>query len=396
MLKITFICCGFCMLLACSAQKESPGSRGMQNLTAKYNYLYNAGLLLKNYEANLNDSYTTNFQQLLPLHLSAASGTGNSADLDLLISKAQTIISRKSDSKYIADAYLLLSKAYFLKGNYFLAKEYAAYVVKTYPKVLHLYIQGLDGTALNLMKLDQPTLAAPYLDTLKLNLQKAKKQKASPLATLAQNAIDGHDFQSATTYLEKALKERPEKAQQYRWTYILAQLFEQEKHYQQALYFYKKVEKSNAPFDLYFNALLSRFRLYGLLGQKDLDERKPILALLKEDKSMEFRDQLYDRLAQIEEAKADYDAAEKYNQLALQSNHQNKYQQGISYLRLADLQFQHFKDYYRATLYYDSALNTLPKHYPDYAQVRQKANDLSYLNERYATIALEEELQNPK
>ncbi len=90
------------------------------------------------------------------------------------------VISEKSNSKYIPEAYLLLAEANYLKGNYFLSKEYFDYVARTYRKDLISYSKALDGSARSLMQLDQHDQAAALLDSLEAQLPFLKKHKARP------------------------------------------------------------------------------------------------------------------------------------------------------------------------------------------------------------------------
>lgn len=232
LLKIIFICFSLCFLFACAAKEETMVSRGMQNLTAKYNYIYNARIILDHYKANLPQYVSTD-------------PAGNTEVLDKVIHKAETVISEKSFSKYKTDAYLLLGEAHFLKGNYFLAKEYFHYIVNNYSNDLPAYTMALDGTARSLMQLDSLVQAAPFLDSLEVNLPKVKKHKAAYLATLAQSKIANKDNVAAIAYLEAALKSGVNRQEGNRWTFLLAQLYETEKNHPLALRYFKKAEKQN-------------------------------------------------------------------------------------------------------------------------------------------------------
>ncbi|MET3113426.1 tetratricopeptide (TPR) repeat protein [Pedobacter sp. CG_S7] len=367
----------------------------MQNITAKYNYLYNANLILKNYEETSNDSYSTNYQQVLPIYLTTDTAVAHTQALDKIIEKARTVIAEKSYNKYMADSYLLLAKAYFFKGNYFLSLEYYDYVVQNYAADLPIYLMGLDGSARSLMQLQNLVHANPILDTLEAKLPEVKKNKVNPLATLAQSKIIKGEFGAAIIYLQAALKEGIGKNQKNRWYYILAQLYEAEKNYSKSLYYYKKVEKSNAPFDLYFNALLNRVKLNGSGKENKKSIASKLEALMKEDKNRGFLDQIYNQLAIITEENAGYSQAEKYYQRAIKENINNQYQKGFSYLQLAELYFKQFKNYPKAKVYFDSALTILPKNYPDYEIILKKGKNLEYLSKHYAIIAQQEVLQKP-
>ena len=50
-------------LSSCSAQKENLSTREVQNLTAKFNILYNARTLIKESEQRIQESYITTYDQ---------------------------------------------------------------------------------------------------------------------------------------------------------------------------------------------------------------------------------------------------------------------------------------------------------------------------------------------
>ena len=221
-LKFIFIYLGFCTLYSCSAQHNTLLSRGMQNLTAQYNYLYNA-------RAILNEEKQV--------------GSPTTEQLDQVIQKASKVISEKRYSKYLPEAYLLLAEAHFLKGNHFLSAAYFKYLSETYASDIHIHIKGLEGNARNLLQLDQQAAAVPFLDSLKVKLQLVSKHKAAPLATLAQGRIAVKDYKAAIIYLEAAIKEKNTRQQRNQWFHSLAQLYEAEKDHSKALYYTKKAEK---------------------------------------------------------------------------------------------------------------------------------------------------------
>ena len=119
------------LIYGCVANKDTTIDRRFQNLTARYNYIYNSKVLLNEHNESLLQSYTDNYEKTLPVYLDPepqvnlvlTPGVANK-QLDEVITKGQTIINDKSFSNYIDDAYMLLGKANYLKGNYFIASEY--------------------------------------------------------------------------------------------------------------------------------------------------------------------------------------------------------------------------------------------------------------------------------
>ncbi|WP_442589971.1 tetratricopeptide repeat protein [Pedobacter sp. AW31-3R] len=400
-LKLLLFCLANCLLLSCGSQKDTAMSRGMQNLTARYNYIYNSNVILDNYEESLYQNYEDNYTDILPVYTTPekfnpsapAQSPPNEGELDAIIEKSRTIIGEKSFSNYIDESYLLIGKTNYFKANYFIAQEYFDYTAKTYAGNMAVQMASLNWKARSLMQLNNLDEAALILDTVYQNLSRLKKHRSEPMATIAQMYIYQDKLTEATSMLENAVKEADLKRNRIRWTYILAQLYEKQKNYPLALEKYTRVQKSNAAFELYFNANLNRIKINGLLNGEKINRKKQLLILLKDDKNLDYNDQIYYQVAESYAADGDYTQAEKYYQLSVKNSTRNKYQKGLSYLRIADLNFKQLRNFLKAKVYYDSTVSTLPKNYPAYPQILKKSQNLEYLTKRYELISLQDTLQ---
>ena len=166
-----------------------------------------------------------------------------------------------------------------------------------------------------------------------------------------------------------------------------------QKEFEKSLDAYRKVEKSNAAFDMYFNAKLSRIRVTEQLSGNSFDRKLALTRMLKDDKNEDFKDQIYYEIAEDYYAGNDFGKAEEYYNLSVKNSTTNNVQKALSYLKIADLNFKHYSDYVTAKLYYDSTALTLPKTHPLYSAIANKAQNLAYLQQRYETINLQDTLQ---
>ncbi|MNK22645.1 Tetratricopeptide repeat protein [compost metagenome] len=394
----TVCCLLLASILGCSSQKDTVVNRKLQNLSARYNLIYNSNVLLDEYLEGVNQSRKDNFDNFLPLYHAPAIADATNAgtkikELDEVDQKARTIIAEKNISNYIDDAYILLGKTNFFQGKYYNAQAYFDYVAGAYQKNHKVYLNALNWKARSFIELDDLENAEMVLDTVIMELDSVKRQKSEPLATLAQINILKKNDKLAIEYLEKALKAGPTSLNKLRWTYTLAQLYESEKEYEKSLAAYRKVEKSNAAFDMYFNAKLSRIRITEQLNGKEFDRKLALTKLLKDDKNVDFKDQIYYEIAEDYYAGNDYGKAEEYYNLSVKNSTANNIQKALSYLKIADLNFKHYSDYVTAKLYYDSTALTLPKTHPLYTSIVNKAQNLAYLQDRYETINLQDTLQ---
>jgi len=293
-------------IYGCVANKDTAVDRRFQNLTAKYNYIYNANVLLSEYNESLLQSYADNYEKILPVYLDPepqinlvlTPGAANK-QLDEVITKGQTIINDKSFSNYIDDAYMLLGKANYLKGNYFIASEYFDYTAKTYNSDLKMFIMAMNWKARSQMELNNMVLADKIIDTMLRASDQLKKDLAEPLATAAQMRIYQKRNKEAILFLESAIALPAEKQLRIRWRFILAQLQEKEKNIRDAYANFTKVEKSNAPFEMYFHANLNRIKLRALLSGVKLNKEEQLLALLKDDKNFDYPDKFFNQLEKL-------------------------------------------------------------------------------------------------
>jgi tetratricopeptide (TPR) repeat protein len=389
------------LFYGCSTQKDNATNRSLQNLSARYNLIYNSNVLLAAYQEELAFNNKDNYENFLDIYiapptidnLSSSTPTASSKLLDEISLKAQTIIAEKGLSNYVGEAYLLLAKTNFYKGNYFTAAAYFDYTQKAYSSNHNITLNAATWKARSLMQLKSFKQADAVLDTVNNLLDSAKKDKAESFATLAQMNIYKQDIKKAIQHLEEAIKTSSIAQQKIRWSYILAQLYEHEKQYAASLDHYTKVEKSNAPFEMYFNAKLSKIRINDALSNQTSDRKQQLLKLLKDDKNFDYIDQIYYEVAQDYLARQEYDKAEEYYKLSTQKSVNNLNQKGLTYLRLADLNFKNLGNYVNAKLYYDSASATLPKNYPNYDAIVKKSQNLAYLTQRYQLIAKQDSLQ---
>jgi tetratricopeptide (TPR) repeat protein len=372
----------------------------MQNLTARYNYIYNANILLETYVSELYSTYPEDYNELLPVHISPqkfdpvnlAANTPNKV-LDEIINKSRTIIKDKSLSNYLDDAYLLLGKAEFYKGNFFLAAEYFDYVAKSYPKNTATSIDALDWQARTQMQLNEFESAATILDSLENHLAIIKKKPAEPLATLGQMALAVNRPKDAISYLEAAIQQSKLKRNSIRWHFILGQIYQDQKDHARAAAHYRKVQSSNTGFELYFNARLNLVEVNAMLSGSPLRREEQLLSLLKDEKNQEFSDQIYYKIAQYFQEQQSYKRAAAYYNKAIEAVTTNTTLKGLAYLSLAELHVTQFHDYLQAKKYYDNALSSLNKDYPDYDLIQKKSQSLDYLSSRYEAIATEDSLQ---
>ena len=366
----------------------------MQNLTAKFNILFNARTLVKESEQRIQESYLTSYDQPISVFCEPDEklGKAESANLDKAILKANIVANEKSQSRFVDDAYVLIGIANYLKADFYNSVEYFTYVYKGYPKEKDNRQAALIWRGRALMQLHRMAEAEASLDTALKYLKTSKKMVAEAYASKAQWYIYAKAYEPAIPLLNKAIKACTNKAQRIRLTFLLAQLELETGKKALASSHFTQVYKSNAAFDMAFNAHLNQLSIAEQNSSKKVDRIKTLQTLLKDDKNSDNVDQIYFQIGRSYQDAGNAKQAElNYKQSVLKSK-RNQTQKGLSYLALANLYFNQ-PDYVTAKNYYDSTLSVLPSSHPSFDAIRKKNSNLDLLTSQLIIIATEDSLQ---
>jgi len=382
------------IVAGCSLQKKSTVNRVLQNLTAHYNLLFNANELLKQRQLDYAAGFVDDYQQMLAVYPDTIGQTDAvDKDIEEAIAKANKIVSEKEQSKYLGDAYLVIGKANYLANNYFNAVEFFNYVVRSFPKRADLKQEALTWKARALLYQNNTEEAAIALDSAFANINIKKRNPANIYAAQLQYYINVQEYEGAEEMARKAIAAVNQKQLKLRWTYILGQLQELNNKNADAIASYTRIVKSNAPFDMAFNASLNRIRIQDMRDGVKQDRVALLLKLLKDNNNADFHDQIYYQVAEIYRAAHDLPKAMQYYNLSIRNSTKNRTQKGLSYLSIADIKFKNDADYVTAKSYYDNVLANLSAYYPGYRQIKLKSNNLQLLVDQLKVIAFEDTLQ---
>ena len=141
-----------------------------------------------------------------------------------------------------------------------------------------------------------------------------------------------------------------------------------------------------------FQAKINLAKSYDVNSGDRLQITKILTKMLKDDKNVDYKDQIYYALADVALRDHDTAAAVNYFRLSVSSSVKNNYQRATSALTLADIYFAK-PEYENAQAYYDTAMMSIPKDYPNYAEIEKKTKVLTDLVVNLITIQQEDSLQ---
>lgn len=194
-------------------------------------------------------------------------------------------------------------------------------------------------------------------------------------------------YDKAIDPLSKAIERTQKKQTRARLAYILAQLYERSGQSEGAYAALETVLNSAPKYEMEFNARLRQIQAGWTNGKiNSPDANKSLERMLKDDKNLEYRDQIYYVMADIALKDGLKTDAIALLRKSLDYNQGNTVQKAESYLKLANLYFE-AESFVQAKNYYDSTLTVLPATDPRYKNVSEYATNLKDIARLIQTIA---------
>ena len=397
------------MFAGCSTTKDGFVYRTYHNTTVHYNGYFNANEALKKGVAKIKEANKDDYDQILPLFIYGDEETakGSFEDMERVLEKSNKVIDKHTMkfgdreaknrkhpvlNKWIDDSYLLMGKAYFYKRNFFKAEEIFQYVGRKYKEedtqlaanvwLARSFIERKEWTrALGALNKDEPS------NKIDDALQADYYQVFAELY-IAQGSLD-----KAAEKLEEALKHIDKKRQRSRPLFVLAQLNQRLNRCAEAQRYFKEVEKSRPVYEMEFYAKINRATSYCRTSGSSAEIRAELMKMLRDDKNLNYRDQIYYALADIEIEEQHRPEAIDYLNLSLEVNVNNEKQRSKSHLRLADLYFDQ-RQYENAQVAYDSTLSHISEDHVRYKEIKARAESLTELVGYLNVIQLNDSLNH--
>lgn len=404
-------------VVACSTKKNTAITRGYHNLTSNYNILFNGDESYKSGIQKLIENYDDDFSTLLPVFFytdkNALSEIG--AEMERTIKKATKLISmhsitvkpemkpdkemsskekefynKKEYNKYVDDTYLLMGKAHFYRMEIAQAKETFDYILTNYPESKTIYETNiwLARIACEGKKFKE---AEDILQSLERNLEFPKRLRGELAATWADFYLKQERYREAIDPLLRAIDNTEHKYIRTRYHYILAQVYTLTDNNLKASQYFSRVIKMNPPYKMTFNAKINRALTYQSGAGTGKEIEKQLLKMLKDDKNIEFQDQVYYGLGNLYFTDKNLEKSIEYYKLSIQKSKTNLRQKARTSIKLADI-FYNQPDYIMAQAYYDTAILVIDESYPGYDKIYKKSLNLTTLVENIKIYESEDSL----
>lgn len=377
----------------CLALKDSTLAKFFHNVTAHYNIYFNAHEKYLSIIQQTEESYVDDYNLILSVYRfpDETIAKSNISEADEIIKKCTKILDKHKISNWVDDSYFLIARAYFYKGDYFSALETFQYVISEYENS-DLAFESMVWLAkcdYQLKKYDQ---ASALISQIK-SMQGLPAKLIKELRLLeAYLNINQKDYLSAISNLEEAISLEKKKDYKTRYTFILAQLFQTSGDFDTAIKNYEKVIKKNPAYDMAFNAKIEVSRCFEVIDEKTAKSIKARLyKMLKDDKNIQYMDQIYFEIALIDLKIGNSKSAEENLRLSLRYNKDNDNQRAFAYLKLAEFYFE-VPNYLLSKAYYDSSSTFLNEDYSGYGDLKTTSMVLSELVKHLVVVETEDSL----
>ncbi|MBO4602902.1 MAG: tetratricopeptide repeat protein [Salinivirgaceae bacterium] len=418
----TFVSMAFAamLLVCCSPTKNTPIHRGYHNLTSRYNVYFNGNEAYKSGMENIYSAHEENFALVLPVFVYSdkEAALTSYGDMNRVIEKSEKCMRKHSITakpktkkgkkltdkqkafqnkneyvKWIDNAEILEGKAKTIKQDYFAAIEQFSHIVHQYDEQ-DTKTEAYIWLARCYTEMEKYPQADDFISTITGDMSKVSRKMMAPLAqTQADIMLRQGRYADAIPYVETAVKKiRRDKREKIRLMYILAQLYQINEDNRKASEWYQKVIDKNPDYQYVFNARINKASIFSSESGGSANLQRELTKMLKDDKNTDYLDQIYYALGNIAYNEMRDDDALWYFKQSIAASTVNDNQKSISYLAVADIYFDK-PDYRNAQLYYDSAMVNLPHEYPDYQNIRRKAENLTDLVNCIETIQTQDSLQ---
>ncbi len=404
------------ILASCSTSRNTALSRSFHNLTAHYNAFFNGREAFRVGNKKILAAHQDDFNKMLPVYMFTVKQSAQAAnsEMETARKKASKVIKKHSITvkpkrgsgnltqkqrdfynktefcKWIDDSWLLNGKALFYQHDWYGAETSFEYIIKEFSNESSRYEASIwiARTYTQMRKYNDAIALLQTIDGEKKFPRHLRKDLATSFADVYLNQ---KKYPDAITWLEKSIKLSKKKKEKARYTYILAQIYQQMNNFSRSAQLYAQVIKLGGSYDMIFNAQINRATSTEM-GMNTAQVKKQLNKMLRDDKNIDFQDQIYYALGKIYLKENNEKEAINAFKKSAETSVNNQQQKAVSYLELANLYYDKQK-YLPAQNYYDSCLSFLDTQYPNYNEISAKAKNLTELTNNLIVIINEDSLQ---
>ncbi len=407
--RFLIILAGAVLFGACSTSKNTAVSRFYHNTTSRFNVLYYSTENVNDGIFKIEQAHKENYEKILPVYIYPAPDKVKSTfpEFDKAIKKATSCIQRHAikdgkgvevptAGKWIDNCWINIGIARFYKREIFSGIEAFDYVISTYSHSKDKY-DAMLWLIRSYNEVGAVSSSAPIISLLKNEKKLPTYIKRELPAAEADYFFRKGLYTEAYSKLMEAVKNKHlvygvSKKKRARYSFIIAQMLEEQRDYKRAKKYYESVIKLKPNYEMTFYAKIKIARMLDVKRSNSEKTKKELIKMSKEFKNSDYYDVIFYTLGEIEEKEKNIDVALNYYKKSAQTSVNNVNQKALAFLKIAEIKFDK-TEYVQAQAYYDSTLATLPKDHPNYDKIVARQNTLINLVNYLNTIKREDSLQ---
>ena len=428
------------LLVGCSTKENTASTRFWQSFTTKYNTYYNGHEAYKEGLQSKENTNKDNYTKLLPVFLvgNEASRSAGSGQFDVTIEKCEKAIrthsikrkpvlnanktrtpemkaylKRKEFNPFLKNAWLLMGKAQFQKGDFLEAASTFSYITRLYAAEPIVANEARLWMARCYAQLDWFYDAEDALNRLHRDSIPGRLQREVE-TTQADLLLRQARYAEALPRLRLAAKREPRRLLKARLYYLLGQLCRQQGRNDEAYKALGRCISLSPPYELAFNARILQTEVVAFqavpIGQSDSlrspSDRLPAIStraasegmirrlrsMARADKNKDYLDQVYYAMGNINLARRDTTAAITAYERGRTKATKAGPEKGLLLLRLGELYWDRER-FDLAQGCYTEALALIDKKGADYELTEKRTKVLDKLVPHTSAIQLQDSLQ---
>lgn len=283
------------LLASCSTKKNTMVSRTYHNITARYNGYYYSCVNIDDGIYKIERSHKENFEKVLPVFIypSAEKAKNTFPEFDKAIKKSTFCIQRHtikdkknvevaSAGKWIDNNWINIGISQFYKREFFSAIESFEYVTRTYNKSKDKYT-AMIWLIKAYNEIGSVSNAEPLISFLKNEKNLPPKIKNElPVVWADYYTRRGQNTEAIARLMEASRNNNfftgLSKKRRARYSFITAQLLEQNKDDKRAIEFYRKTIKLKPAYEMVFYSKIRMARLLDVKRNNSEKNQKGLVA----------------------------------------------------------------------------------------------------------------------
>lgn len=410
------LCLALGLFSSCSTKNNTASTRMWHSFAAHYNTMHNGQMAYnEGMEAQVKghqDDYTT----LLPMYISTRKQTasiGNS-NYETAIEKSEKAIklhsitkkptfsgnhkltpkerefrNRKEFNPYLKNAWLMMGKAQFQKGEFIEAASTFNYVAHMYSTQPEVYSVAKAWLARCYIALEWPYDAEDVLNKMardSMSTQGARERENS----LAALYIMYERYEDAIPHLQQAVKYAKGKLQRARLNYLMGQLYNEIGNSKMAYKYLGKVTRSNPPYEMDFNARIMQTEVMSKGQSKKMI--KKLQRMARNERNKDYLDRVYYAIGNIHMSTNDTAKCIGAWETGIEKSTKDGMAKAMLLLNLGKLYWEK-ENYIDAQRCYQQCIGILDKEHEEYKEATRRSKILDELQPPLSDVKLQDSLQ---